>query len=203
MWIGRSSSWARSIATSVATPSAIKRDKQGQPQRRAKILPDEHRRDTDANRSEVRRAQPQRLQYLVCTTFLGVDRAQLSQGISGQQLVQVAAWREALSLTAGIGVRDDDPRCIEDGRIGDVLRVDARLENRAQAGIVAQRRIGIGLTADHLPRAMVDGIGQQIAARLALLETHAGEQGEIDHAQHDDHEHDERRDASDLLALDA
>ena len=97
----------------------------------------------------------------------------------------------------------DDIRGIQNGRIGDVLGVDARLENRPETRILAKRGIRIGLSSDDLTRAMIDGVGQQVAARLAFLETDARQRRQIDRAEHHDHHDDDRGDAGDLLRLDA
>ena len=80
-------------------------------------------------------------------------------------------------------------------------RLDSRIDR--SPGSVAQRLVRIGAVGDHFAGAMEDGVGEQLGARAALVEADLRQPRQVQHAQHDDDRADDRRDAEDLLALDA
>jgi hypothetical protein len=91
---------------------------------------------------------------------------------------------------------------IDDGRVGHALRVDRRLEDRAQPPIVANREVGISGGRDDGAGTLVDGTGQQLPPRLTLFEPNARLLGQGMDAQRRDHCADERSDAENLLRTD-
>ena len=92
---------------------------------------------------------------------------------------------------------------VDDRRIRELLGVCARLENRPQAIVVAERGDGVLAAADDRLGAMEDRVGKQFAVGLALFEADAGELGEVVRTQDDDSETDDDGDAGDLFSLDA
>ena len=58
-----------------------------------------------------------------------------ARAVLREQLVEVAARRQPLADLRRIAVGDGDPGGIDDGRVGDVLRVDRGLQDRAHAGV--------------------------------------------------------------------
>jgi hypothetical protein len=102
-------------------------------------------------------------------------------------------------------VRDGGPGGVHDRGKNDVLRIQARLQNRPQPGVGAQRLVLAAgrLRRDHVPRPIVDGVGQQLGARAALLQADTREVAQKEQAQENDDRADDRRHADDLLGFDA
>jgi hypothetical protein len=118
-------------------------------------------------------------------------------------VAEVAYRRQRLSFEQPVGVSDRHAVDVHERGIGHVLRVQARLEDRPQAGVAAQRRERIGAADHDLLRAVIDRVAEQLGARVALVEADLRQPRQVQHAQDDDDHDDDRRDAEDLLAFDA
>ena len=177
----------------------------GGAKRGVQILPDQQRRHPDANRSEIGVAEPQRLPEFEILSLPRVDRLQLRQRRSREQLGEVAARRQHLAFARRIGMRDGEAFDVHERGVGDVLRIEARFENRPEARILVQcvvRGGGVGVGAHHFLCAMKDGVRDQLRARAAVLEADARQTREVQKAQEDDDRADDRRDAENLLPFD-
>ena len=175
-------------------------------ERGVQILPDQQRRDADADRSEIGVAEPQRLPELEVLSLSCVDGLQLRERRSRDELGEIAARRQHLAFARRIGMRHGHAFDVHDRREGDVLGIEARFENRPEPRIVVQRpvrggRVGVG--AHDFVRAMKDRVGDELRARAAFFEAHARQAGEVQEAQEDDDRAHDRRDAEDLFAFDA
>ena len=100
-------------------------------------------------------------------------------------------------------MRDGDITRVDDGRERDVLGIQTRFEDRAEAWIVPQRTVGIAADGHDLACAVVDGLRQELGARAALLHADPREPRDGDQAQCHDDRADDRGDAEDLLAFNA
>ena len=152
-------------------------------ERRVQILPHEQGRHADADRSEVGVAEPQWLAVFQIASLPRVDRDKLRQRGARHRRRQVAADRQRLPLEHGIGVHHGRPVDVHDRREDHVLGVQARHENGPEPGIRAQRLVWRGAGDHHLTRAMINGVGNELRARAALLEADARQPGEIQEAQ--------------------
>ena len=149
--------------------------------------------------------EQQRLADLERPSAVGVDRADAARrararAARSDRRTAAAAGRRAPRRCA----RSRRRRRRRSRRRSTLLEyaLDSRIERRpasarsAATGSLPPRR-------HDLARALVDGVGEQVAARLALLEADARERRQVEAAQHDDREADDRGDAGDLLRLDA
>ena len=159
-------------------------------QRLVEVLADQQRRHADARRSNLGVAEQQRAAELEVLPLARVDRAQLRQRRPLEQLAEVADRRQPLPFERPIGVRHGHAVDIGQRRVHHVLRVEARLEDRAQAGIGAQRGERLGAADHHLLGAVVDRVGQQLGTRPALVEADARQPRQVQHTQDDD-DHDD------------
>ena len=175
----------------------------GGSERRVEVLPDQQRRNADAERRELGVAEQQRLLELQIAPLARVDGHQLRQRRTRKEPAQVAARRQRLTVESGIGVRDDEVVHVDDRRKRHVLGVETRGENRPQTGIGAQRLVRIGAFANHFPRPLIDGARDKVCPGLAFFEAHSSEPRKVQQAQHHDDRADERRNAENLLPFDA
>ncbi len=163
---------------------------------------DEQRRDADADGAEVAIAQLQGRHDLVGPAVLAEDPPQLLEPGEAGQLVEPGRGRLPAADPIRIEVRDDGAVGRDDGGVGDLRRVDRRLEDGAQPAVAGERRVGVWRGLDDLERPLVDGVGQQVRAVARLFEPDRGQLRQSMHAEADDHGGDERRDAEDLFRAD-
>ena len=179
------------------------RRQQRRRQRLIEILANQQRRHANARRGNFPVAQHQRPAELQVLPLAGVDRDELRERRARQQRAEIGRRRQRLPLERSIGVRDDHAARVGERGIHDVLRIQARFENRSQSGVGAQRRQRIGAAHLQLLRALIDRVGHQLGARAALVEADARQLRQVQHAQDDDHHADQGGDAEDLLAFNA
>ena len=175
----------------------------GRPQRLIEIALDEQRRDADVNRAELGGAHEQRLPDFERPSAVGVDGAELRYRAALEERVEVAVRRKRLTDARRVAVRDRDAGHVDDRRVGHIARIRARLEDRAQAAIFTKGDARIAAGLHGFAGALVNRVGEQLAARLALFEPDARQRRQVEAAQDDDREPHDRRDAGDLLRLDA
>ena len=92
---------------------------------------------------------------------------------------------------------------VRSAELGSGFRIEARLQDRPQSGIVAQRLIRLGGIDHDAAGAMKNRAGDEIGAGPALFEAHLGQARQPDDAQDDDDGADDRRNAEDLLRFNA
>ena len=173
------------------------------PQRLIQILPNQQRRHANPRRTNLRVAQEQRSAKLEVLPLARIDREQLRQRRLLQQLPEIADRRKRLHLERFVGVCHRDSAVVHQRCVHHVLGIQARLENRTQSRIRPQCRKRFGAADDHLLRAVIDRVGEQLGARAALVEADAREAREVQHAEHHDDRDDDRRDADDLFTFDS
>ena len=171
-----------------------RRDNHGA-QRFVQIAPDQQRRDADADRPQILVGDEQRNVDFEIAAASAVDGVQLRDPGSPEDVHEIGRRRQLLAFEVVLRRSDDDPGGIDDGRVRDVLGIQARLEHRPHPGAAAQPFVGIAALADHLERALVDRVGDEFGARSALVEADEHEPRQMHHAQDDDDRPDDRRDA--------
>jgi hypothetical protein len=173
------------------------------PERGVEVAANQQRRDPDPDRAELGVAEQQRLAELEVHPLAPINRAELVHRRSIEDRVQVGRIRNPAAFERRVGVRHRHTVGIDDRRKRDVLRVQARLEDRSQARIAVQRLVRVDPRDHDLAGAMKHRVGQQFRPRLAFVQAHAGEPRQLHQAQHHDDDADDRRHAKNLLALDA
>ena len=95
-----------------------------------------------------------------------------------------------------------DNRGVQD-RIALGLAGDAGVEDRAEPGVSAQRRVHVRRRGtDHVVGAMKDGVLELYGAGFCLLHAETDERGHVPSAQQDHDHHHERGHAGNLLGFD-
>ena len=172
-------------------------------ERRIQLLTHQEGGDADADGAELLLAKQHRLAHFECLPFPRVEHTELPPGGRALQRGEIAPRREPLALTRRIARGHDHAARIEHHRIHDALAVDAGFEDGSQPGIGPKRGVGIRGFGDDLAGAVKNRVREQLSARLALVERDAREPREMEGAERDDGEADNRRHGRDLLAFDA
>ena len=84
---------------------------------------------------------------------------------------------------------------VDDRRKGDVLRVEARLENRPQPRIVLEGLHGVAGPLHCLESPVEDGFGDEVRAGLAFVQADPGKPRQVHQAQACRHGANDQRDA--------
>ena len=132
------------------------------------------------------------------------DGPRLRERTLRQDLVQIARRRPDLADHRVVEVSDDAVVDVDDGGVRHAFRVDAGLQDRIEAGIRLEARVGIvGIDAerDILARALIDELREQLGPGPAFLKKHACQRRQVPAAQRDDGQPDNQRDARNLLGL--
>ena len=119
------------------------------------------------------------------------------------ELLEVSPLSQRAAHLCAVVVDDHRAARVHDRRKADVVAVNARFEDGAQALVFPKGDVGIDVARDDAPGAMEDRVGQHLSPRQALLEHHVGqtireEGAECHHRQPHDGCH-----ADDLLDADA
>jgi hypothetical protein len=174
--------------------SAITAEYADGPEPQREIVADEQRGDADTDRAELSVAEQQRLPVFVGSP-LPVDLGELSPGPARNQILEVPARRKLPPFLAGIRVDDSQAGGVDDRRKGDVLRVEARLENRPQPRIVLECLHGVAGPLHGLEGPVENRLGDQLRTGLAFVQADLGEPRQVHQAQACRHGADDQRDA--------
>ena len=177
------------------------RDKGG-PERLDQAVANQQRRNTHPDGAEFGIAAQQGVLQHERLALARVNRQQLNERRPFEEFREIVAFRQRPPLERPIHMNDGRAVDVGDGGEDEVFVIETRLEDRSQSGVVAQRFPEIAVIG-HLAGAVKDCIGQLLGTAAAFLEQDAGQGGQVQDADADDHHGDERGDAEDLLALDA
>ena len=159
----------------------------GVPQGAPQLAPDQQRRHINANHPNsliAERASAARISNVRSE----IDRAELLERAGGRQPREILLLGHRLPFERREAVRDGDLVAVDDGRVGDVGRVGAaRLDNRSDAAVGAQRRVRIGGPLRDDFRARWKIACASICPREAVLEVQAGQRGQMVAAEDSDH----------------
>ena len=185
-------------------------DRQGRGRRKgrvvqqiAKLPPHQEGGDPDSDRAEVLASPFERLSHLEGLSVSGEDHPQLVERRVLDDRLQIGALGQRPSCHRPVVVHDDGAARIDDRREADVVAVDARLENRVEARILAQRHIRIDVAGDDASRPVEDGLGEHLTAGQALLEHHVGKAVRVERAERHHRHTNDGCHADDLLDSDA
>jgi hypothetical protein len=146
--------------------------------------------------------EQQWLAHFEVPAFAGKERHQQRHRRPRQQRVQFSEDADRLPLESRVAVRDSDAMHVYDRGKRDVVRIEARLQDRSEAGIAPQRLVRIHTLLDDVPGPVRNRLHQKVGAGPALVQAHPGQPSQVHHAQRHDDDADDRRDAEDLFALD-
>ena len=143
--------------------------------------------------------EQQRLAHLERLAARTIDGERLVEPVERQKRVEARGRQHDAPLAGVVAVGHRHAVGRDNRRVGDVGREDARLEQGAEPGVLAQRRERLGPLHDQRTRAVEDRVGQQLGSRLALPEAEVHEGRHVERAERHDGEPDDGNDSGDLL----